>query len=77
MLRVPADLACREDRFELVDVTVFRMDVTGQKKHWREEAERELRWVSPLQAAELVQEPGLQGLLRDFAADAGAAPLSP
>lgn len=57
----------REEHFDLVDVTVYRLDVTGQKKSWREQAQREQRWCSLEEASDLVQEPGLQAMLLDLA----------
>lgn len=57
----------REEHFDLVDVAVYRLDVTGQKAAWREKDERAQRWCNLEEAADLVQEPGLQALLLELA----------
>ena len=54
------------------EVTVFPLQVTGQRKRWPEMGERDGRWFSPGEAAELVQEEGLQQLLRRFSPPEGA-----
>ena len=38
-----------------------------QRAEWREKGQRELRWVSPNEATELVDEPGLAHLILAFA----------
>lgn len=48
-------------------VAVFPLKVTKARKTWPEMSERKRRWVSPRKAAELVQEPDLARLFRDFA----------
>jgi len=53
----------REAHFDLVEVTVYRLDVRGQLDTWREHGQRTARWMSLPDAAEAVLEPGLQGLL--------------
>jgi len=53
----------REVHFDLVEVTVYRLDVTGQLGKWRERGEREARWMALSEAAEAVQEPGLQTIM--------------
>ncbi len=53
----------REAHFDLVDVTVYRLDVDRQLAAWRERGERTARWMSLSEAAEEVQEPGLQAIL--------------
>ena len=50
-------------------VTVFPLPVAEQKAQWREQDQRQTRWFSPREAAELVQEPGLSAIIRDFADD--------
>jgi 8-oxo-dGTP pyrophosphatase MutT (NUDIX family) len=55
-----ADLTCRVD--------VFALRVTRQHKQFAEKDARELRWVSPLEAAALVDEPGLRRLILRAAA---------
>lgn len=50
-------------------VTVFPLAVTEQKTQWREQDQRQTRWFSPVEAAEVVQEPGLSAIIRDFGED--------
>lgn len=47
-------------------VKVFPLKVREVHQDWPEAGERERRWFSPEDAAELVQEPGLAELLRSF-----------
>src|SRR3954469_23673081 len=54
------------------EVSVFPLQVTSQRKRWPEMGQRDGRWLSPDEAAELVQEEGLQHLLRGFNPSAGA-----
>lgn len=49
-------------------VVVYELRVERLLDDWPEKAQRERRWVTPLEAAELVEEDGLAGLLRDLAA---------
>lgn len=44
-------------------VEVFPLKVAGQRTHWREQAERTVRWFPVDQAAEAVDEPELQALI--------------
>src|SRR5262245_50762320 len=53
-----------EAKFDLVRVTVFRLDVEGSHPSWRERDQREIRWVSRGEAAQMVEEPGLAALLQ-------------
>ncbi len=53
----------REAHFDLVEVMVYRLDVTRQLTDWRERGERVARWMPLADAAEAVQEPGLQAIL--------------
>lgn len=48
------------------EVSVFPLHVTGRRKRWPEMDQRERRWLSPEDAAGLVQEESLQQLLRTF-----------
>ncbi len=50
----------------LCEVSVFPLNVTGQRKRWPEMGQRDGRWFSPEEAADLVQGEGLQHLLRTF-----------
>ncbi|WP_296519658.1 NUDIX hydrolase [Rhodoplanes sp.] len=45
-------------------VEVFPLEVTAQRKRWREQGQRKLRWFTLRDAAKAVQEPGLRKLLR-------------
>ncbi len=53
----------REAHVDLVEVAVYRLDVTRQLTHWRERGERAAKWMSLSEAAAAVQEPGLQDIL--------------
>ena len=55
----------------LVDVDVFPIAVTHELEEWAEDDERERRWFSLRDAANLVQEPDLQDVLRNFRASDG------
>ena len=57
----------RATHFDLVEVTVYRLDVTEQLDDWPEKGERRVDWFTPAYAAELVQEPGLASLLLTLA----------
>jgi len=48
------------------EVSVFPLQVTSQRKRWPEMGQRDGCWLSPDEAADLVQEEGLQHLLRAF-----------
>ena len=50
----------------MVDVDVFPLAVNRELDHWKEEGERERRWVSLHDAAEMVEEPDLADLIRSF-----------
>lgn len=50
-------------RFDLIDVTVYRLVVTDQLSDWLERKQRVSRWVPPAEAARLVQEPGLASII--------------
>ncbi len=47
-----------------IRVKVFLLRVERQLETWPEQAERETRWFSPEEAADLVAEPELASLLR-------------
>jgi 8-oxo-dGTP pyrophosphatase MutT (NUDIX family) len=47
-------------------VSVFPLQVTSQRRRWPERGQRDGRWFSPEEAADLVHEEGLQHLLRGF-----------
>lgn len=58
----------RADR--IYRVVLYRLDVTGRRRRWRERGQREVRWLSPERAARLVAWPDLARIIR--AADAAA-----
>jgi hypothetical protein len=51
----------------LSQVGVYMLRVEKQLKTWREKGQRQMRWFTLEEAADLVQEPGLIALLRDLA----------
>jgi 8-oxo-dGTP pyrophosphatase MutT (NUDIX family) len=61
VLKSGATVICR--------VTVFPLAVIEQKTTWREQDQRQTRWFSTSEAAEVVQEPGLSAIIRDFGED--------
>jgi 8-oxo-dGTP pyrophosphatase MutT (NUDIX family) len=52
-----------ETNFELCEVVVYIFDVRRQLPTWREKSQREARWFSVEDAADLVEEPGLAALI--------------
>jgi len=50
----------------MVDVDVFPLAVNRELDHWKEQSQRERRWVSLHDAAEMVEEPDLADLIRSF-----------
>ena len=50
----------------LLDVEVFPLAVTNELADWKESDERERRWFAFDSAAEAVEEPDLQALIRSF-----------
>jgi 8-oxo-dGTP pyrophosphatase MutT (NUDIX family) len=55
-----------KDRFSLVRVTVYPLEVSEQVAEWPERDQRLLSWMAPADAALLVDEPGLARIIRDF-----------
>jgi 8-oxo-dGTP pyrophosphatase MutT (NUDIX family) len=53
--------------FDCCQVDVYPLWVDKQLKSWRERGQREARWFTLEEAAEVVQEPGLVALLRELA----------
>lgn len=49
-----------------VETDVFALKVRRLERDYPEAEERKRRWVSPEKAAEMVAEPGLQRILKDF-----------
>ena len=62
--------------FALVEVTAYRLDVTGARSDWPEREEREVRWIAAAEAARLVEEPGLSGLLQALADGEDTVPVA-
>jgi predicted phosphate transport protein (TIGR00153 family) len=58
----------------MVEVDVFPIMVTGELDEWEEQGQRERRWFTLSEAADAVDEPDLQALIRRFrASEANAA----
>jgi 8-oxo-dGTP pyrophosphatase MutT (NUDIX family) len=57
----------REAHFDFCRVDVYLLKLGKQRKTWREIGQREKLWATLEEAAELVDEPGLVGLLRGLA----------
>jgi 8-oxo-dGTP pyrophosphatase MutT (NUDIX family) len=53
----------REPHFGLCEVQVYRLAVQKQLEVWPEKEQRERRWFVLVEAAGLVEEPGLAALL--------------
>lgn len=51
-------------RFELAKVDVFALKVSKELSNWKEQGQRERRWFSREEAAEMVDEPELRVLIR-------------
>lgn len=60
------------NRFVLVNVTVYLLEVTDELANWRERKTRQRAWLSTSEAATLVDEPDLAALMRDLALPAQA-----
>ena len=60
----------------MVEVDVFPIAVTEELAEWEEDDERERRWFSLREAADAVQEPELQQILRNFRASDCESPRS-
>ncbi len=54
------------DRFALVRVDVYPLDVQEQAEDWPEKSERDYVWLPPEDAALLVDEPRLKSILAEF-----------
>ncbi|BCP53802.1 NUDIX hydrolase [Kaistia sp. 32K] len=54
------------DGFALVHVDVFSLEVRKTSGSWKEASEREQCWLSPAEAALLIDEPELASLVRNF-----------
>lgn len=56
-----------DTHFALVETTVYRVEIKATLKKWKEQDQRDVRWMSLEEAALLVTEPGLACLLRKLA----------
>lgn len=54
----------RQGRAVMIEVTVYRLDVTEVFDTWPEEAERQRAWFTPQAAGEVVNEPGLKSIIQ-------------
>jgi 8-oxo-dGTP pyrophosphatase MutT (NUDIX family) len=57
----------RNRQIAICRVDVYVLMVERQLKNWPEKGQRQVRWLTPHEAAGLVDEPGLIGILRDLA----------
>ena len=57
----------RIDRFDFVAVVVYPLEVTEQLGAWKEQGQRQVRWMSLDDAATAVDEPGLAAILEAMA----------
>ncbi|GGC52520.1 NUDIX hydrolase [Chelatococcus reniformis] len=55
-----------DDHFRFVEVKVYPLRVTRQRKRWPEMGQRQCRWLSAADAALIVDEPGLAALIESF-----------
>ena len=53
----------RAEHFDLVNVAVYPLDFTKALSAWKEQGQRQVRWVAPDDASLVVEEPGLAALL--------------
>jgi 8-oxo-dGTP pyrophosphatase MutT (NUDIX family) len=56
----------RDGIVQPVEVKVFPMEVFVERLAFPEQGQRDKRWLDPAEAAELVDEPKLQGIIRGF-----------
>jgi 8-oxo-dGTP pyrophosphatase MutT (NUDIX family) len=62
----------RRNEREMLLVTVYRLDVTHQVRHWRERGQRKQRWLSAAAAADRVAWAGLGKIIRSLEATPAA-----
>ena len=55
-----------ERMFEFLKVEVYALEVREQREDWPEKNSRRCGWLSPKDAATLVDEPGLMALIQGF-----------
>ena len=58
-----------EAAFELCEVLVYLLEVKRQLETWPEKTQRESRWFSIEDAADLVEEPGLTAVIASLASE--------
>jgi len=61
----------RDAHFDFCRVDVYLLPLDKQRKSWREKGQRDAQWFTLQEAAALVEEPGLVGLLNDLASKGG------
>ena len=54
------------EEFKLIEVDVFVLEVSKEKKTWPEMKQRERAWLPLRDAADIVQEPGLRELIKSL-----------
>ncbi len=67
----------RMDHFDYCQVDVYLLWVDKQLNSWREQGQRKTQWFPLLEAAMLVEEPGLVALMQELAAGPKAAAERP
>ena len=55
-----------EDAYDVAEVAVYALLVTDERSRWKEQRQRERRWVSRAEAADMVDEPELRALIALF-----------
>ncbi|MCK9550598.1 NUDIX hydrolase [Aquamicrobium sp.] len=63
--------------FVRIDVTVYLLEVSEQMKQWPESGRRQRAWLSPAQAAVLIDEPELASLVRQLKLPQETTPAKP
>lgn len=58
-----------EANFELCEVLVYLLEVKRQLETWPEKSQRDVRWFSLEDAADLVEEPGLTAVIASLNAE--------
>ena len=55
-----------ENAYDVAEVTVYALLVVDELSRWKEQRQRERRWVSRAEAADMVDEPELRALIALF-----------
>jgi 8-oxo-dGTP pyrophosphatase MutT (NUDIX family) len=58
----------RDGAVQAVEVQVFPLEVLVERLAFPEQGQRDKRWIAPAEAADLVDEPDLQAIIRRFKA---------